>query len=166
MNTKCYLIFAVTFLKAKKTSSFCFCWLLSAKLWMGEKTMFTRHGKNNLLKPKIKNYCSWWGSVMTFGGVGWLFLLENPTSSIFTFYGKNQSGFWILSSLPDQPYSNSTENLLNPSSQSDAGGEGHQGSQRRFPRRATSGGDLKEFNLMATREGGIRSLYWVQLGSH
>lgn len=41
---------------------------------------------------------------------------------------------------------NSTQNLLNPSSQSAAGGEGHQGSQRRFPRRATFGGNLKEFN--------------------
>lgn len=125
------------FSEGKRTSSFCFCWLLSAKLWMGKKAVFTRHGKNNPLKLEITNDCSWWGGVMVFerdrGFFCWRIL-----PGAFSDFVWRMSDFWLLLLLTDQPYSNSTQNLLNPGSQSPAGGEGHQRSQRRFPRRAAS----------------------------
>lgn len=65
VNTKCYLIFAVTFLKAKKTSSFCFCWLLSANCECVKRPCLPGMEKN-LLRLEITNYCSSWRRVMAF----------------------------------------------------------------------------------------------------
>lgn len=133
------------FFEGKKTSSFCFCWMLSADVWMGKKTMFARRGKkpsveagNYTLLFLVKKGDGIWKRQDSFcwrilpaafsDFRGWVSVLTSLIAS------------WSVAPRLDLELSES--HFIKCC----RGGEG-QRSQGSFPRGTTSGGDPKEYNL-------------------
>ena len=133
------------FSEGKKTSSFCFRWLLSAELWMGKKTMFARHGKNNLLKMEITHYCSWWRRVMAFERDGDFFCQRILLAAFSDFRGivSLLTSFIAYSSVsPRLDLELSESHFIKSCRRGEC-----QRSQGSLPRGAISGGHLKEYSL-------------------